>query len=187
ENEWLSFIQGDVHNLPFNDNSFDTVYCRYILEHVTQPQTVLTEAARVLKPGGRIFIQENSILLLEFHPDCPSFRQVWKAFAAYQAATGGDAMIGIKLFEKLKLSGFVVDELSMAPELHYFGQDTFTPWIDNLIGNIKGVKDPLIRQQYVSAEEFNLALQEMGEFKSNELASTYFYWNRAKASKKRNA
>src|SRR5262250_2621315 len=30
----LKFIQGDAHSLPFPENTFDVVYCRYVLEHV---------------------------------------------------------------------------------------------------------------------------------------------------------
>ena len=40
--------------LPFTDDSFDTVLLLEVLEHVTEPERVLSEAARVLKPGGRM-------------------------------------------------------------------------------------------------------------------------------------
>ena len=39
----LTFIKGDAHNMPFDDNSFNVVYCRYILEHVANPLKVLNE------------------------------------------------------------------------------------------------------------------------------------------------
>ena len=38
--------------LPFASNSFDTVVCSEVLEHVDSPAMVLTEIARVLQPGG---------------------------------------------------------------------------------------------------------------------------------------
>lgn len=183
ETKKLSFIRGDVCDLPFDQDSFDTVYCRYILEHVESPVRALHEARRVLKPGGRIFIQENSILLLEFYPDCPHFRLVWKAFAAYQSTLGGDAMIGIKLYALLKQAGFEKPELSMAPELHYPESGTFGPWIDNLIGNIRSAKDRLITENYITQRQYSAAEEELEELKNNKTASSYFYWNRAKALK----
>ncbi len=73
ENEKLVFICGDVQDLPFEENAFDTIYCRYILEHVPDPLQVLNEAKRVLKPHGKIFIQENAILLLKLYPECTVF------------------------------------------------------------------------------------------------------------------
>jgi 2-polyprenyl-3-methyl-5-hydroxy-6-metoxy-1,4-benzoquinol methylase len=37
---------------PFNDNSFDFVYSKSVLEHVTNTDNFVKEALRVLKPGG---------------------------------------------------------------------------------------------------------------------------------------
>jgi hypothetical protein len=41
------FTQGDAHNLPFDDESYDVVILGDVLEHVLQPHIVLLEAARV--------------------------------------------------------------------------------------------------------------------------------------------
>jgi len=59
------FVQGDVHNLPFEENFFDNVICMETLEHVDNVQKVLSEIKRVLKPLGRLLItvpeQESDI------------------------------------------------------------------------------------------------------------------------------
>lgn len=183
ENEKLVFICGDAQDLPFEEDVFDTVYCRYILEHVPDPLRLLKEAKRVLKPGGRLFIQENAILLLKLYPECTVFDQVWNAFARYQSHIGGDSMIGLKLYDLLKQAGFIQPVLSMAPEIHYKESGTHKPWIDNLIGNIRGAKDKLVSGQYISEEQYAEALDELEEFKRNENASSYFYWNRAVGTK----
>ena len=46
------FVTFDGRRLPFEDASFDLVYCKQVLEHVDHPRDLVREAARVLKPGG---------------------------------------------------------------------------------------------------------------------------------------
>ena len=44
----------DVHNLPFKNESFDSCICNAVLEHVKEPEIVLSECNRVLKHGGGV-------------------------------------------------------------------------------------------------------------------------------------
>ena len=46
------FVTFDGVHLPFEDGSFDAVYCKQVLEHVREPGPLLAEVARVLRPGG---------------------------------------------------------------------------------------------------------------------------------------
>ncbi|MEE0775946.1 MAG: class I SAM-dependent methyltransferase [Bacillota bacterium] len=50
------FVLGDAVRLPFDDNSFDTVTMKDFIEHVSNPEGALRESLRILKPGGRAFI-----------------------------------------------------------------------------------------------------------------------------------
>jgi SAM-dependent methyltransferase len=42
--------------LPFRANSFDTVLCNEVLEHVPEPSVLMAEIARVLRPGGILIL-----------------------------------------------------------------------------------------------------------------------------------
>lgn len=52
----VSFVWGDAHTLPFDDASFDVVVCANSFHYFTRPMAVLEEAARVVRPGGRLFL-----------------------------------------------------------------------------------------------------------------------------------
>lgn len=54
--EWVELVQGDFARLPFADAAFDTVLFHQVLHYAQEPETVLAEAARVTRPGGRIAI-----------------------------------------------------------------------------------------------------------------------------------
>jgi SAM-dependent methyltransferase len=45
--------QGDMRQLPFQDESFDYVYSHGVLHHSDEPQRVIRELFRILRPGGR--------------------------------------------------------------------------------------------------------------------------------------
>ena len=49
-------VWGDATDLPFGDGSFDTVVMFQTLEHIPEPARALSEAHRVLRPGGVIVI-----------------------------------------------------------------------------------------------------------------------------------
>lgn len=47
---------GEAHSLPFPDASFDNVFAGEILEHYEDPEKLVKEWARVLKPGGSLIV-----------------------------------------------------------------------------------------------------------------------------------
>lgn len=55
----MTWVQGDSMALPFMSGSFDYVVLHLIVAVVPQPHRCLAEAARVLKPGGRIFLLDK--------------------------------------------------------------------------------------------------------------------------------
>ena len=54
----VTFLEADLHKLPLPSGKKDLVVISQSLHHVTEPAAVLQEAARLLKPGGRIVVLE---------------------------------------------------------------------------------------------------------------------------------
>lgn len=55
-----TLVHHDAQHLPFADETFDAVCCLEALEFMPSPHKVLTEMARVLRPGG-IFLVTNRV------------------------------------------------------------------------------------------------------------------------------
>ena len=53
----LAKVKMDIHRMPFSENTFDSVLCNHVLEHVTDDIAAMKEIARVLKPGGFAILQ----------------------------------------------------------------------------------------------------------------------------------
>lgn len=60
--ERFSYLQGDVMQLPFEDDVFDLTTCQTLLIHLREPAVALAEMRRVTKPGGRIVVAEPNNL-----------------------------------------------------------------------------------------------------------------------------
>ena len=54
----VTFLEADLQALPVPEASFDLVVASQCLHHVESPAAVLREAARILRPGGRLAVLE---------------------------------------------------------------------------------------------------------------------------------
>jgi len=78
----VRFQQGDATQLPFPDASFDVVFCRYLLIHMTDPLAVVREMMRVVRPGGFAIAYEGDFTIAgNSHPPCAALatlHRVWE-------------------------------------------------------------------------------------------------------------
>ena len=68
--------QGDVTDTPFESNSADLVIVHQVLHYLENPQAVLAEAARILRPGGRFLLVDFAPHDLEFLRETQGHRRL---------------------------------------------------------------------------------------------------------------
>jgi SAM-dependent methyltransferase len=61
-------VVGDAHHLPFAPGSFDLIISTEMLEHTAEPQRIVDEIRRVLRPGGRLLLTTRFIFPLHDVP-----------------------------------------------------------------------------------------------------------------------
>ncbi len=71
----VSFESADANQLPFADDSFDMAICRLAFHHFDTPQRVLSEMARVCRPGGKIAVED---LIASEWPDRADYYNQWE-------------------------------------------------------------------------------------------------------------
>ena len=56
DEEGISVVQGSVLALPFRDASFDLAFCDGVIHHTPDPRGAFRELARVVRPGGAVYV-----------------------------------------------------------------------------------------------------------------------------------
>ncbi|CAL2102808.1 SAM-dependent methyltransferase [Tenacibaculum sp. 190130A14a] len=116
----IADVKADICDLPFEDNSYDIIFCNHVLEHIPDDTKAMQELYRVLKKGGMGIFQIPQDLSREttFEDDSitdPKERA--EIFGQYDHVR----VYGRDYFDKLRSIGFQVDEIDytkkIAPEL----------------------------------------------------------------------
>jgi ubiquinone/menaquinone biosynthesis C-methylase UbiE len=180
----VEFRRADVSELPFEDESFDHVFVCFLLEHLGNPEAVLKELKRVLRPQGTITVIEGDHGSAFFYPESPVARKLIQAQVSLQQRGGGNANIGRELYPLLMRVDFA--DVTVVPRQVYvddekqemlqaFVRDTFTAMI-------KGIGDEAISQELVTKDELEAGLRDL--YKTAEGNGTFSYtFFKAKASK----
>ncbi|OQW92970.1 MAG: hypothetical protein BWK79_13580, partial [Beggiatoa sp. IS2] len=74
-------VYGDAQQLPFSDDSMDTVLLLDVLEHLPNPEACLQEIVRILKPTGKLVLKVPFLYPLH---DVPLDFQRWTQFGLRQ-------------------------------------------------------------------------------------------------------
>lgn len=102
-------IVGDIHKMPFADNSLDAIICIAVLEHVENPILAVSEMRRVLKPGGYIFIYVP--FLYYYHAEKGYYGDYWR----YTKDTIRFLFKGCKTVEIVSVRGAIETWIRLSP------------------------------------------------------------------------
>ena len=101
ELEHCSVRQGDLYDLPVQDDTVDLVTLHMVLHYLDEPGAAIAEAARVMKPGGRLLIADFAPHDLDFLREKHQHRRL--GFAEEEVA------------EWLKEAGLTLKEIRRLP------------------------------------------------------------------------
>jgi len=157
------FEQADILNLRFPHQSFDHVFLCFVLEHLTRPRDVLAALRNILRCGGTITVIEGDHGSAYFHPDSDFARKVIDCQVILQARTGGDAMIGRRLYPLLVEADFSAPQVS--PRMVYVDA-TKPALVDGFIRKtftamIEGVRTPAIEAGLLSPGDFDRGITDL--------------------------
>jgi SAM-dependent methyltransferase len=118
----VSFVEGNLLDMPFENDSFDLVWSKHVLQWIADPAAALAEMVRVTRPGGRVVAANFDGFLLQHFPEDPVVQantQRW--FDAARAEMGFDNWIGRKLATLFLAAGLIDIRVDTIPDKAFSG------------------------------------------------------------------
>jgi arsenite methyltransferase len=135
---WLSYVVGDATNIGQPDAYFDVVACTQVAEYVPDVDRVVSEAFRVLRPGGRAVFVATDWDALVWHSERPDrmalVMKSWEAHCAHPH-------LPRSLASRLASAGFHFDGAAVFPILNLqWHDDAYSKGLAGLIRDFVGRK-----------------------------------------------
>ena len=106
------------------DDTFDLVYCRFLLCHLQRPKAALREFVRVLKPGGALVCEDIDVLSTYAEPDTDgayaAFREV---ISRMMVRKGVDSQFGRRLAHAFLEAGILNVQAAVHQPIHLDGEE----------------------------------------------------------------
>jgi SAM-dependent methyltransferase len=107
----VAFHQASATDTRLPDESFDLVYCRFLLLHLPQPRRALAEMHRLLKPGGILVCEDGDLTSAGSQP--PSALGAFaELFGRLGPVRGVDYTLGSRLYHMILDAGFPAPQIT---------------------------------------------------------------------------
>lgn len=148
----VALHRAEAGSLPFADASFDAVVIVFVLEHLPDPWSAISEVHRLLRPGGVVHCIEVVNGQVVAFPPSAALASYWDQFNHYQRQIGGDPDIGIRLGGLFHQAGFreaTLHDTSVVLDARTQDATMRKDIVDNWVACFLSAADALIEREMV--------------------------------------
>lgn len=109
----VTFAQGSAYDTGLSSNSFDLVYCRFLLMHLTHPADALREMIRIAKPGGVLVCEEADFSTAFCDPPSSVYDRCFELLLALSDFRAQHFCMGGTLYQLFLSVGLSAPEISL--------------------------------------------------------------------------
>ena len=112
----LADVKADICDLPFEDNTYDVIFCNHVLEHIPDDAKAMSELFRVMKPGGWGILQVPISYQRETtyeDPTITSKEDRRREFGQYDHVR----VYGMDYYKRLENVGFIVEQVDYTKQI----------------------------------------------------------------------
>ncbi len=155
----VRFAPADVADLPYGAAAFDVVTARLLFQHLPDPEAVVAEIRRVLRPGGRAFVFDVDDGLGVTYPEpSAALTALEGAFAACQSGRGGDRHVGRKLTTYFATAGFDVGPLRLLAQAAHVASEQGDASRSLTVARLLAARSEIVGRGLLAAAEFDAHL-----------------------------
>src|SRR5215471_16350202 len=158
----ISFVVASALNTGLPADSFDLVYCRFLLIHLSDPQQALAEMRRILKPNGILVCEDGDLTSAGSQP--PSQLNAFAdLFGRLGPVKGVDYTLGKHLFQMFINAGFDRPEITFNQPVIARGEEKRL-----LELSVAEAKQSFVGADLITAEEIDRTIDEMRQLANDE-------------------
>ena len=125
---WVELVDADASTYDVGDTPLDAAHCRLVLLHQPAPQEFLAHLVAMVRPGGRVAVQDvdadgpTGAPTVLCHPPFPALERLGAAYLTASLRRGSDVHAGRKVLDRFRQAGLT--------ELRTEAQAAFVPLTD---------------------------------------------------------
>ena len=154
----VGFRAADI-TMPLDGPSFDVVYARFLLSHLSEPELALDRMLAALVPGGVLVLEDVDFSGYFCHPTCPAFWQYTQLYVSLAQRRGGDPYIGPRLPTMLRTAGARDVGLEVVQPA---GLDGDVKRVTQL--TMEGIADALLEEKLATNTEVTATVGELNAY-----------------------
>ncbi len=120
----VRFVEADACRTGLRRESFDLVYCRFLLLHLPDPAACLLEMRDVLRPGGIIVVEDGDLASAESQPPT-ALNAFADLFTRLAPTRGVNYSLSTNLYHLVKAAGFPNLEIEIHQPAITRGEDRY--------------------------------------------------------------
>lgn len=137
----IEYVYGDAAALLLEDNSFDFVTCRLSLQIFDIPELILKELYRICKPGGRVYLTNETYSKCFGDPHSESIKWTYQEASRLFGNLGMNLEFGTKMlkylkdcnFENIMIEPMIPTNINADPQAF---ADVIQSWEDYVVGEL---------------------------------------------------
>ncbi|MGD1917928.1 MAG: class I SAM-dependent methyltransferase [Pleurocapsa sp.] len=143
-------------------NKYDLTYTRFLLTHLSDPQTVIEKLKTAVKPGGIVAVEDIEFAGHFCYPKSLAFDKYIELYQQVVRNKGGDSEIGVKLPGMFKKAGFEEVGFNLVQPALMTGEGKLVAPI-----TIEKIRNAVLEQDLSSPDEIDGLIAELNKLAQN--------------------